>query len=214
MRKVRTRNELQELLDNDHAWRIKEIAALKIFVKKTGIVKTETSLRAAVPLLYAHWEGFVKHSSINYLSFVNSRSLEYEKLQSCFVVFGMKGKLNEVEHSKKTQVSIAALDFIRDELSNKSKMAIESAIRTDSNLGSVVFENIALSIGLDTARYQAKYKLIDESLVSRRNKIAHGEYLDIEVEGFRSLADEVLTLLRTYKTDIENAVSLESYLKQ
>jgi hypothetical protein len=108
-------------------------------------------------------------------------------------------------------VSISTLDFLRDELNERAKLKIESAIRTEFNLSSKVFDNIAKSIGISTQAYEARYNLIDESLLSRRNHIAHGEYLDVDSQGFRDLADEILFLLRSYKTDIENAVSLEDY---
>ena len=47
--------------------------------------------------------------------------------------------------------------------------------------------------------------------MNRRNKIAHGEYVDLEAEDFRTLADDVLKMMRDYKTDLENAASLASY---
>jgi len=68
-----------------------------------------------------------------------------------------------------------------------------------------------MSIGLDTKNHESRYNLIDESLLIRRNYIAHGEYLDIDPEGGRDLADEILLLLRLFNTDIENSVSLEGY---
>ena len=78
-------------------------------------------------------------------------------------------------------------------------------------MSSKVFANIAKSIGINTQGYESRYHLIDESLLKRRNHIAHGEYLDVDSDGFRELADEILYLLRSYKTDIENAVSLKEY---
>ena len=47
--------------------------------------------------------------------------------------------------------------------------------------------------------------------MKRRNGIAHGEYLDLSGEDFRTLADEVIKLLRMYKTDIENLASSDAY---
>ncbi|HFG1639951.1 TPA: MAE_28990/MAE_18760 family HEPN-like nuclease, partial [Vibrio cholerae] len=76
-----------------------------------------------------------------------------------------------------------------------------------------VFSNIAKSIGIDTEKYESRYNLIDEGLLNKRNYIAHGEYLDVDSDGFRNLADEILHLLRLYKTDIENAASLAAYKK-
>jgi hypothetical protein len=211
MSKIKTINQLQDTLDNEFSWRLKEIANIKIVVRVSGNLSRKTAVRAALPLLYGHWEGFIKSASTYYLEYVNGQSLTYRQLQSCFVVFGVKRKINDLISSKTSSVSISTLDFLRDELDEKAKLNIESAIRTESNLSSKVFSNIATSIGIDTKDYESRYKLIDESLLNRRNYIAHGEYLDIDSEGFRELADEILYLLRLYKTDIENSVSLEKY---
>ena len=208
---MRTMNQLQTTLDREFSWRLKEIANLKVVVRSSENINRKTAVRAAIPLLYGHWEGFIKNASTNYLEYVNNQSLKYEDLKSCFVVLGVKKKINELIRSKNSDTSISTLEFLRDELNEKAKLKIESAIRTEFNLSSKVFANIANSIGINTKTYEARYKLIDESLLSRRNHIAHGEYLDVDSTGFRDLADEILFLLRSYKTDIENAVSLEEY---
>lgn len=211
MSKIRTIDQLQTILDGEFSWRLKEIANLKIVVRSSDKLSRNTAVRAAIPLLYGHWEGFIKNASTHYLDYVNDQSLTYRELKSCFVVFGVKRRINDLVSSKDSSVSIATLDFLRDELDERAKLKIESAIRTEFNLSSKVFANIAKSIGIDTQGYESRYHLIDESLLNRRNHIAHGEYLDVDSEGFRELADEILYLLRSYKTDIENAVSLEEY---
>ncbi|MDO9617242.1 MAG: MAE_28990/MAE_18760 family HEPN-like nuclease [Pseudomonas sp.] len=211
MSKIKTKDQLQNSLDKDFAWRLKEIANLKIAVRTSENLSKKTVVRAAIPLLYGHWEGFIKKASTYYLEYVNGQSLPYNELKSCFIVFGVKKKINDLVSSKNSAVSISTLDFLRGELNQRANLKIESAIRTEFNLSSKVFENIASSIGINTASYESRYHLIDESLLNRRNHIAHGEYLDIDTEGFRGLADEILNLLRTYKTDIENSVSLERY---
>ena len=75
-----------------------------------------------------------------------------------------------------------------------------------------MFENIALSIGINTQPYESRFKLMDESLLSRRNKIAHGEYLNLNADAWRNLADEVISLMRDFKTDIENAASRSAFV--
>lgn len=211
MSKIRTLGQLQDSLDREFSWRIKEIASLKLFVRKSDTLSKWTMVRASLPLLYAHWEGFIKNAATRYLDFVNGQNIQYCDLQSCFIVFGIKKHISDITSSRKAAISIATLDFIRSELNEKAKLKMDSAIRTESNLSSSVFENIATSIGIDSSSYEARYNLIDESLLNRRNHIAHGEYLDLDPDEFRRLADEVLSLMRTFKTDIENAASTSRY---
>lgn len=211
MSKIRTLSQLQNALDEDISWRIKEIANLKIVVRKSDNISSRTAIRASIPLLYAHWEGFIKNSATYYLEFVSNQGLNYENLASCFVVLGVKRNISQLVASKNSDVSIKSLDFIRSSLSKKAVLNIEGAIRTEFNLSSAVFENIASSIGIDTSSYKTKFNLIDESLLKRRNCIAHGEYLDVEMLGFNELANEVISLKRNFKTDIENYATLQKY---
>lgn len=162
-------------------------------------------------MVYAHWEGFIKSASEGYLEFVNNQGLTYRELKTCFVVFGMKGKLAQLGDSKQAKTNIDVLDFVMGELDKPAKMVLSNAIRTESNLTSTVFRNIALSIDVPIDRYEARFPLIDESLVNRRNGIAHGEYIGLEPDEFINLASEVHTMMRWYKTDLENAASLGLY---
>ena len=211
MKKIRTISMLQDFLDAEFSWRIKEIADIKFALRESDETRQKTLTRSAVPLLYAHWEGFIKGSSLHYINFVNNQRLRYEQLTSCFIVFGLKKKLNQLPQSKKSRLNIATVDFLLNELSNQAKLQIDDAIDTESNLSSGVFENIALSIGIDPTPYQTRYNFIDESLLRRRNQIAHGQYLDLEPTDCRTLADDVVNLLRHYKTDVENAATVAAY---
>ncbi|MDD3846875.1 MAG: MAE_28990/MAE_18760 family HEPN-like nuclease [Syntrophorhabdaceae bacterium] len=212
MNKIRNLSMLQDYLDGEFSWRIKEIANLKLSIcgiERKIIIKT--LIRPAIPLLYAHWEGFVKNASMSYVNFVDCQGLRYSELSYCFVVFGLKKKLSEVAQSKKSHINVAAIEFLLSELSSRAQLKIESAINTESNLNSKVFANIALSIGIDPAAYETRYNLIDESLLGRRNNIAHGEYLDLSAGELRNLAEEIIGLLRQYKTDIENAAAMNKF---
>ncbi len=94
----------------------------------------------------------------------------------------------------------------------RANIPTKGVIATKGNLSSAVFADIYASLGLDASQYSTKFNLIDESLLRRRNSIAHGEYLDVDEVGFLQLAGEVLHLLRCVKTDIENYVATKSYL--
>jgi hypothetical protein len=210
MPKIRTLMQLQEVLDAEMGWRIKEISAFKIAAKAGGVTQ-KMFVRAGVALVYAHWEGFIKRASENYLSYVDNQGHTYRDLKSCFAVFGLKGRLALLTDSRKFQPNIEAFEFVLGEMDKTAKMSMPSAIDTESNLTSKVFANIATSLDISTTPYRTKFNLIDESLVRRRNKIAHGEYLDLGLGDFLTLANDVIQMMRDYKTDLQNAASLEAY---
>jgi hypothetical protein len=105
MSKIRTLTQLQDALDKEMSWRHKEILGLKLSVRNAGQLPQSSIVRAGVALLYAHWEGFIKNSSLLYLNYVNNQGLCYKELQSCFVVFGLKGYLNILRTSKNHELT-------------------------------------------------------------------------------------------------------------
>lgn len=204
MAEVRTASQLQDAIDKELSWRKKELKAFEITAKKGG-EQAKFYIRAGVALLYAHWEGFVKESATIYLNFVQHQGLTYRELLPCFSVLGLKGNLDSLIDSRKSIANIQAFNFIKLKLEEKATLKLEGAIRTESNLTSKVLSNILAAIGIVETPYQTKFNLIDQSLVLRRNKIAHGEYLDIKPLDFSTLITEVLILFEMIKNDILNA---------
>lgn len=203
--------DFQDLLDTESSWRVKEIANLKSTVRTAMPLGERTLIRAGVPLLYAHWEGFIKAASLGYMEYVNNQRLTFAELSACFVALGAKRHLASLRTTRKTELNVAAVEFFLHSMGERANLSLARAVDTESNLNSEVFENIALSVGVDPAPYRPRFNLIDESLLRRRNRIAHGEYLDLNGGEFRDLADEVLALIRTYKNDLENAATLRGY---
>ncbi len=214
MKRLQTQNQLQDFLDAEFGWRIKEISALKAAVKSSPYISEQTLVRASIALLYAHWEGFIKSAATAYVTYVNNQGLSYSELQTCFVVLGFKKTLHDAQQSKQSQLNVTLVEFIRDGLGEKSKLKIDTAINTESNLSAAVFENILQAVGFEVSPYEAKTNLINESLLKRRNTIAHGEYIGVAKEDWSKLADEVLQMLRQFKTDIENAMVMSSFKRK
>lgn len=211
MTRLKSLTDLQDALDNEHAWRIKEIANIKLAIRSDNMIGKETLIRAGVPLLYAHWEGFIKAASSLYLEYVENQKLKYCQLSNAFIAYGAKKHLSSLANSNVSQLHIAAVDFFLQQIGDKASIYSKSAISTRSNLKSSVFRNIAISLGIDVSRYETRFIFIDEILLEKRNRIAHGEYLDLKDRDFVKLCDNVLVLLRNYYDDISNAAATKGY---
>ncbi|NDW53616.1 MAE_28990/MAE_18760 family HEPN-like nuclease [Aliiroseovarius sp. PrR006] len=211
MAKIRTLSDLQDRLDKELAWRLKEVAVLKTAVQKASGQAQVAQVRAGVTILYAHWEGFVKQASTQYLEYICRSGTKYSELQDAFVFLGLRKQISRIAVSSKTKAGIEAIEFMRKGLGETASFDYQSAIDTASNLSSTVFEDIATSVAIDPKPYTPYSKLIDESLLNRRNKIAHGEFLDLDAKSWKELSDEVLILLRMFKTDIENCATMRSF---
>ncbi len=71
MRKIRSLTNLADALAAEFAWRKKELHGLKtIVIANEKTHNRDLCIRAAVTLLYAHWEGSVKQAAGYYLEFV------------------------------------------------------------------------------------------------------------------------------------------------
>lgn len=209
--KLRTLDNLQDRLDQELSWRIKEIAEVKLALKTARGLREATLIRAGIPLLYAHWEGFVKSAAEAYIGFIALKRLALGELASNFVALAAKKHLDELAHSTMPKSHVDAVQFFRTQMTTRAEINYNTKVNTRSNLSSKVFDDIATTIGIDQTRYLPRYNFIDSSLLARRNSIAHGEYLDIDMQTYSSLSDDVVTLLRWVKTDIQNGASLEKF---
>ncbi len=213
MRQLRTVDLLLEHLDEDMAWRIKEVHQFKTAVERAKGKNIDSHIRAGIAMLYAHWEGFVKGAANAYVNYVSYRANQNNELKPCFVALGMKTKLASANASSKSEVVIEAVTYLLDELNRPIRLPRSESISAESNLSSLVFLNITGWIGIDPAPYSTRFTLIDATLLENRNRIAHGEYLSVNAERFYELTDDILEMLRWFKTDIENAAVQNAFLK-
>jgi hypothetical protein len=214
MKRARTGSQLLESLDDDLGWRVKEISALRSAIRSANGSNQVAMLRAAIPILYAHWEGYIKFSAATYCGYLSSLNLRFGDIRQSFC--GLKALAHvKTLHAitKRVFVASSLLEQLVNIDTEKVEMQLERYVGNVGNLNFDVFEQIAEFLSLDVAGYSGKRMLIDESLLKLRNEIAHGEHLLIDVEGFELLSNEIIGLTRQFKTDIQNAVALKSYLK-
>lgn len=208
--KIRSIQDLTDYLDDDLAWRRKEIIELRAMAKSAKAKKADVHVRAGVALLYAHWEGFIKNASNAYVVFVSTRGIKTRELQDSFIALSIKTKLTLIGESGKSSVAVPAISHLMSLLDKPALLPV-TGIHAEGNLKSEVFVNIAGWLGVDVAQYSSRFNLIDETLLASRNKIAHGEYLSISPARFDTLAEEILELMVWFKTDLENAAALKSF---
>ncbi len=214
MEKIRNPDHLYDKLDQDFAWRRKELTFLNKNIKNTKEHDRQTHLRSGIVLLYAHWEGFIKNAAENYLKFVATKGLKYNELNNCFIALAFKKKLDQFEATNNASIHTQIIDFIFGELSQRAIIPFENIIKTQSKLNSERLKEILITIGIDYSPYELKNKFIDVKLLKIRNAVAHGERISIDEKDFADLYKEITEIIENIKTDILNAAVLESYKKQ
>jgi len=209
MSAARTKTALQQLLDEEFAWRFRELQDHRTVLRSADGPRKRMLLRTGIALLYAHWEGFVKNCTGFYIEFVHHQRLNYQELATCFAVLGLKSELELLQASKKAATNIAALTAIRS-ATNRVAQIDNFEVQTASNLKFDIFEGVATTIGISTSTYETKRHFIDD-LVYQRNAVAHGDKITIDTQDYILKSDEVIQLMRNYKTDIENSFSQNKF---
>jgi len=204
-----TYNQLIYLIGNDYAWRRKELKIIQDQIPSNPSPKQNAALRFSVPILYAHWEGFVKKSCELYLEFVAKKFLKHNELKPQFVALSLSKKLGNLE-IKNIEERTKAVEFLINEIDKNSNMQTKNVIQTKSNLRYSVLEEILFVIGIDESKFAHKKSLVND-LVDARNNIAHGDYLRVEFDAYYSMHDEIQQLMEQLKTEIENAATLEEF---
>lgn len=212
MAKIRTVEDLDDAIDAEIAWRKQELStALKLLQQSSGPAQ-KASLRSGVLILYAHWEGWVKAVAQLYVRYVNTKSIPYDSLSEAFLGNALKTKMTAIEEATAPAVHNTFASFIQTGLSKGATLS-ESLVRTESNLSSSVFFDIVARLGLDRRdMYSLRAHMIDSELVSRRNTIAHGQYLDLTLKDFETLRTDVMELLELFTDDVRNAASTGRHL--
>ena len=88
---------LLKKLDDEFSWRRKELSLLKSKIPTIKNSLQSAMLRSALPLLYAHWEGFVKLTMSYYLEHVSRKYLKHSELQVKFIALSLQNKIGELE---------------------------------------------------------------------------------------------------------------------
>jgi MAE_28990/MAE_18760-like HEPN len=210
--KIRSLGDLEERLSEDLIWRKKELTDLKSLIENCSFSpsKQNAVLRSGVALLYAHWEGYIKIAASSYLEFVSRQQLTYEELAINFVAIAMKNELDRAQSTNKATIYTEVTAFILTQANQRSSIPYEGIVSTNANLSSTVLREITCLLGLNHSFYQSKDKIIDEKLLSRRNKIAHGEslpYLSLDRGEYQYMQEEILAMMEDFRTQVENNAS-------
>jgi hypothetical protein len=202
-------SNLVKALDDELAWRRKELHILKGQIPKENNALQSAMLRCALPLLYAHWEGFIKLSMSYYLEHVSRKYLKHSELTTKFITLSLQNKIGDLsENSFEKRTKIVELLF--SEYYKRSNIPHKNIIQTKSNLRFEVLEEILFILELNDDHIESKKSLIDD-LVNTRNHIAHGQKNLLDYQTFEIFHTDIIALMIYIKTKIENNAIQELY---
>lgn len=216
-------SNLFDLIEKDYAWRISELSNYRsALISEHNEKVKKAKIRAGVTLLYAHWEGFVRQLTNWYYEFVSYQSVKISDLNDSFASIILRSELNVLERSNKIKDHQRVIKVLFDDMNKTAFFPSKSPIKT-SNLKFEIFEDICILLGINILEFEIRYKrkfdrniqlTIDEDLVSRRNSIAHGQFLSVTFEEFKKLYDIVVNgFLFNFKEIVMDCASNKKYLR-
>ncbi len=211
--KIRSSAELNDFLNEELAWRKKELTTNLFMVNRCRVHEEQPLIRGSICILYAHWEGFIKNSSKAYLNHVSTLGMRYCDLSPTLVTLCLRSKFRDASVTNKTSIHLEITDFILSDRLVKAKIPWASAIVTESNLNYELLFEILLLVGIDPLLYATKQNFVDEKLLRYRNGIAHGDRVEVLRSDFQDIYKEIFDLIQRFRDDLEASVIGKNYLK-
>lgn len=160
-------------IEADLDWREAELAVLRVMMSSGDLSRRDKLVlfRAAWSLLYAHYEGFCKFALSVYYDQLSRLGVTCKNFPKPIRNFALLAALKSIKH-KPTDEAIN--DILQFDTLHLNRPPNFPEVNTESNLWPTVLESLLGAADLNVLEVDAnRYRL--NTLVSRRNKIAHGE---------------------------------------
>lgn len=210
---IKTLYQLNEAISNGLAWRKKELSSLRILATSLKRDHEKAAIRrSAIPIMYSHWEGFVKDIATCYLEYVSRQRLKCSDVSTNLLALACRATIKEAGASERPVIHTQLVDFLVLNQQADLRIPYQDAVQTRSNLNSSVLQDILWVTGMNYSTfYRTKEILIDGSLLANRNLIAHGKGIEVDEPTYIQLHVLVVDLLDGFATDIENAATAGIY---
>lgn len=203
--------KLDAQFDRALAWRKKELTVLRFAVGGARDSERTIMCRAAIGLLYAHWEGFVREAGTAYVKFVARFNLDYSELAPNFLALACQRTIMNNTASGGFLGRLSLVNFFLTGLEGQAKIPWKNAISTRANLNSLALREVIATLGLSYKEFELDEKPVVDRLVKIRNSVAHGEGVSIDESDYEALHSRVLVLLDVLRDQLSAAALGEAY---
>jgi hypothetical protein len=202
-----------EQIEKDLSWREAEMGSLKLLLAAapTGGDRQRALLRASSAMLYAHYEGFSKFCWTILLDTIQKQRLQRKDLVAPLAKRAMDGVFRQLRGDTSTESFWRfCTTLFATELSAVATFPDE--IDTESNLWPDLSAKINSSVGLNCFLLSQHSDKISQ-LVGRRNKIAHGEKMEIEnMQKFQELEHSAVLVMHELAIAVVTCLDRREYL--
>ncbi|NVK38969.1 MAG: hypothetical protein HWE18_13670 [Gammaproteobacteria bacterium] len=199
-------HDLIEEIQEENRWRDGELA---IFKQNPQNVDTNLWNRICLPMIYAHWEGYVVNSLKLLIGHLNSLELSPDEVSTKLVVLGLDKSYSSLSGKQSFKQRIEFTNRFK-ELFQKA-LKFKKEIDTKSNLNSKVLEELCTIFDFNFDAFKDVKSDIDR-VVTFRNRIAHGENSIIpESEAIEKYILSITAATDALLSEINDFISNENY---
>lgn len=204
-----TKDQLQNTLLAERDWRLQELSLCKkipfMYTEPAFRPHLSTYWRFCVPIIYAHWEGFVVAALKLIIDYINDVQISYSKAPLYLVRLDNKSRFGYLQGN----CTMEQQDRFLNEFLSAQSIGIKiksTAISANSNLNYAQLRKMLSHFELVPSTIIDSRKDIIEKLVWYRNSIAHGEncisVTQSDIETFIQVEnlcfDEIIHILLQY----------------
>jgi hypothetical protein len=190
-------------------------AAISHIQRVVGAVKgtplEQTAAIMAIPMFYAHWEGFVKEVMALYIEYVEKRRIDPSKAHPTMFSFSMKKRIRGLIANGSVESMTNFAVWIVDSVNQPLKFD-ERGIDTRSNLSYETLKELCDTLRIDLTKIAMDRRKLN-ALVHRRNNIAHtGRPMRGDDSTVADNATLTVVLIESFEAIIRECVASERFL--
>lgn len=206
-------DKVLEEISLDIDWRNEELKKIEIISSTLIDDDLKFFLKTIVPLLYAHWEGFVVSSLKKIFKYLNNLKLNSDNYCDIYLTTAYEQTLKSLEDS--TGFDKRKKHLINLYRSFKEEVKLDEKIDTKSNLNFKVLLEICKKINLNYTKFKSYEAELNE-LVNIRNSISHGEnaYTFYRYEDIEQYINLIKDLMLDFQSELQDLLKQEKYKKE
>jgi hypothetical protein len=203
---------LQQVTDNLDSRRFEITNLRRLVLRHVHQPLETTAVQMAIPMIYAHWEGYVKEVSQLYLEHIESSVECCGKLHPALLGYLWTPVLRPLTNGINFERRMAVVEHVLQSLASPVAFSdAEKTIETKSNLNYSVLQTIASSLRLDIGTLEV-WKGHLNALVHLRNNIAHGSPAkSLGYSDFDNHASSTLALMEGFEEIVVSAISSRAF---
>lgn len=215
-------NQVFNEIQGDIDWRLLELKEYENIVNNLSSYEVENDqydaqikiiLKSAIPMIYAHWEGFVTNSIKIIFQHLNELNLNNEYYCCTYLTTAYEKTLKSLDDSDGFEKQKKHLTNLYIEFGKN--VIFDTKIDSKSNLNFKVLTEICRKTNLTINSFE-EYKGNLNKLVNLRNSIAHGENAHVfeKFDAIGGYIDLLGSLMFTLKDEVQCLLTEEKYKKE